>query len=198
MLAKERNQLKKATGYINLAKKNPKSESAWKYYYNAALAFIKAGAIPEAISAYKIVVTRYSKSEKAQESLLEMARISEKRLSFGEAIKYFNEYAVKYPKDKNAGGAAQKVCDLAVAISPERAIANCKRLAAYDKVAYSGSLETLINSLYAAKQYDQMNKVIVEFLRQPNLTANQNVAATYKRYVAAGKRDLGQIIMRSK
>ena len=43
MLAKERNQLKKATGYINLAKKNPKSESAWKYYYNAALAFIKAG-----------------------------------------------------------------------------------------------------------------------------------------------------------
>ena len=33
-----------------------------------------------------------------------------------------------------------------------------------------------------------MNKVIVEFLRQPNLTANQNVAATYKRYVAAGKR----------
>ena len=187
MLAKERNQLKKATGYINLAKKNPKSESAWKYYYNAALAFIKAGAIPEAISAYKIVVTRYSKSEKAQESLLEMARISEKRLSFGEAIKYFNEYAVKYPKDKNAGGAAQKVCDLAVAIAPERAIANCKRLAAYDKVAYSGSLETLINSLYAAKQYDQMNKVIVEFLRQPNLTANQNVAATYKRYVAAGK-----------
>lgn len=187
-LAAEKNQLKKAKGFLALAKKNPKSENAYKYYYNAAVAFIEAGAIPEAIGAYKVVVTKYPKSESAKESLLQMAKISEKRLSFGEAVKYFNMYAIKYPKSKEAGGATQKVCDLTIAISPERAIANCRRLDAYSKEAYIDSLESLILGLYAFKKYDLMNKIIAQYLKQPGLSANQKIAATYKQYVSTGKR----------
>jgi TolA-binding protein len=188
VIAAEKNELKKARGFMSLAKKNPKSENAYKYYFNAAGAFIKAGAIPDSLKAYAVLVKRYPKAPVAEESLLQMAKISEKRLSFGEAISHFNKYAIKYPKSKEAGGAAQKVCDLTIAVAPERAFTNCKRLEAYSKDAYIGSLDSLILSLYAMKRYDLMNKVIVQYLKYPGLSPNQKIAATYKRYVASGKR----------
>lgn len=186
-LEKERDQLKKGDGFVTLAKKNPNSPNAYKYYYNAAVAYLEAGAIPQAIGAYKVVSTKYAKSPSAQESLLQMAKISDKRLSFGEAISYYNQFAVRYPKAKEAPGAAQRVCDLTVAIAPEKALSNCKRLAAYSNDAYVGSLEDLIVSLYALKNYDRMNRVINEYLKLSGLGAEQIISATYKKYVAAGK-----------
>lgn len=190
-LAAESNQVKKGDGFIALAKKNPNSPNAYKYYYNAAVAYIKGGQVPKAVGAYAVVANKYAKTPQAKESLLQIAKISDKRLSFGQAVRYYSQYVTRYPKSKEAPGASQRMCDLTIALSPERALGTCKRLGAYSKDAYVESLEDLITSLYLLKNYSRMNSVINEYLKTPGLSANQKIAANYKRYVAAGRRSSG-------
>lgn len=187
-LVNEKDNMKKARGFVKLARENPRSDNAHKYYFNAAVAFIAAGAIPDAVKAYQIIDKNYANSAIAENTLLDLAKIAEKRVNFSEAIKYYNKYAIKYPKSKSAPGAAQKVCNLTIAIKPDLALANCKRLEVFNKAAYMDSLQNLIVALYSRQQFTEMDNVIINYLKLPGLTDNQRISVIFKRHTVIRKK----------
>ena len=177
---------KRAKAYEDQAKRNPRSMDADKLFYNAGIDYIKAGMVTQGLAAYAIVVKNYQNSEGYQESLLQLAKLSDKRLEFSTAASYYLAYASKYPKDKLHVSVIGRACELQVAMADERAIDTCSNLAKFDAEGAKAFFDRMVREAYFAKNYSKMQKLIVKFYLKFNLSADERILAFYRIYKAAG------------
>ena len=121
-ISQEKDIFKRAQLYEAQAKKYPKDPDVDKLWYNAAIDYIKAGAIPQAIRAYLVIVKRFSKKPQAKESLIQVAQIYERLLDFDKASAYFIDFHKKYPKSKESVGSLARACELQLALNTSKAL----------------------------------------------------------------------------
>jgi len=176
---------KRAKAYEDQAKKNPKSSDADKLMYNAGVDYVKAGMVAAGINAYAVVVKNYPKSEGYQESLLQLAKLSDKRLEFATAASYYLTYASKYPKEKSALPAVGRACELQVAIGDEKAVQTCLLLGKSDPEGAKGFFDRMIREAQYAKNYARMQQLISQVYLKFNLSADERIIALHRIYNAA-------------
>jgi TolA-binding protein len=199
-IAKEKDSLKRAKMYEAQARKYPNDPDVDKLWYNAAVDYIKAGEIDGAIRAYLVVVKRYPKTPQAEESLLQVAKISQYRLDFDRAAEYFLLFSTNYSSSKEAAGALAQSCELLIAISSEKAISVCTSFAQRYPDGGVIVIEKLIKNAERRKQYSLMVDLIYKhYLPKFNLSPNQQIVAHYRVYKATkgqgsvGSRSLQEI-----
>jgi len=145
------------------------------------VAYIEAGDIQKAVAAYGMIVSKYPKSAQAKDSLLEMAKISEKLLDFDRAASYFAEFAKRHPEAKEAPITLARSCSLLIAIDSPKALASC---GAYIKSAPQNSIDEVQKMIVNAereKQHDLMvNLIRNHYLSKYKLTPNQKIIAYYR------------------
>ncbi len=187
-IAQENDTTKRAKLYEDQARKDPKAQDADKLWYNAAVDYLKAGAISEAIVAYMAIYKGYPKSAQYEESLVQLAKLFEKKMDFSSSAQYYQTYYQKFPKSKNAVGALAKTCELNLAANSKNATSSCLSFA---RVAPDGGkpfIEVLINTAYRSKQTAVMADLIQKnYLRAFKLTPEERIVALYKLYAANGK-----------
>jgi TolA-binding protein len=184
---------KRAKAYEDQGKKNPKSLDADKLFYNAGVDYIKAGMVKEGIRAYAVVVKNYSKSEAYQESLLQLAKLSDKRLEFSTAVSYYLAYAKRYPKDKLQVSVIGRACELQVAMADNGAVSTCSALAKLDAEGAKAFFDRMVREADYSRNYAKMQKLIVQSYLKFNLSADERIVAFYRIYNAAkGKGAAGQ------
>ena len=199
VIAKEKDTLKRAKAYELQAKKYPNDPDVDKLWYNAAVDYLKAGAIKPALAAYLVIVKKYPKADQAKDSLLQVALINEKIFSFGKASKYYQLFAKKYPKDKQVAGVLSNACKLEIALNTSRALQTCLIFAKRYPDGAQGFIESLIVGAERAKRYSEMAKIIKKYyLPSFKLSQNEQIVAHYRIYKASGgKGSLGQKAARS-
>ena len=185
LITKEKDTLKRAKLYESQARKYPKDPDVDKLWYNAAIDYMKAGAIDKSIKAHNVIVKRFPKTPQAKDSLLTIARLQEKRLEYSAAVASFQQYIRRYPKSKNISAVVSSTCSLQVAIDSPKAANTCISLASsYPDIARN-SIETLIRGAARSKQYAKMNKLIQKFyLNRFRLEPNAQILAWKRIYDA--------------
>jgi TolA-binding protein len=197
-IAKEKDTLKRAQRFEAQARKYPKDPEVDKLWYNAAVDYIKAGAIGPAIQAYLFIVQNFPDKPQAKESLLQVAQIYEKQLDYDRAADYFIEFTKKYPKEKEAGGALATACYLQIALNTPKALPVCTAFASRFPDNALDVVEDLIVGAERAKRYDQMVDIIrTQYLNRFKLSPNQQIVAYY-RIARAGGSDAGQAVAQIK
>jgi TolA-binding protein len=197
-IAKERDTFKRAQRSEAQARKYPKDPDVDKLWYNAAVDYIKAGAIGPAIQAYLFIVQNFPDKPQAPESLLQVGKIYEKQLEYDKASDYFIEFTKKYPKEKEAGGAFATACTLQIALNTPKALPVCIAFASRFPDNALDVVEDLIIGAERAKRYDQMGEIIrTQYLKRFKLSPNQQIVAYY-RIARAGSKDAGQAVAQIK
>jgi TolA-binding protein len=196
-IGKEKDTLKRAQRFEAQARKYPKDPDVDKLWYNAAVDYIKAGAIPQAIEAYLVIVNRFSDKPQAKESLLQVAQIYEKQLEYDKASDYFIEFTKKYPKEKETPGALATACSLQIALNTPKALPVCNAFAQRFPDGALSFIEQLIVGAERAKRFDQMVDIIKnQYLGRFKLSPNQQIVAHYRIFRAGGAdaaQSVGQI-----
>lgn len=176
---------KRAKAYEDQAKKNPNSADADRLMYNAAVDYVKAGMLANAIGAYAAVVKQYPKSEAYQESLLQMAKLSDKRLEWNTASGYYLAYAQKFPKDKKLVSVIGRACELQVTTGDDRALQTCMMLAKSDQEGAKLFIDRMVRDAEYAKNYAKMQQLISGALLKFNLNADETIITWHRVYNAA-------------
>ncbi len=176
---------KRAKAYEDQAKKNLNAPDADKLMYNAGVDYIKAGMIGAGIAAYSAVVKNYPKSEGYQEALLQIAKLSDKRLEYGTASGYYLAYANKYPKDKNSLPVIGRACELQVAMAEEKAFGTCMTLAKLDAEGAKGFIDRMVREAEYSRNYAKMQQLLAQGYLKFNLTPEERIIAFHRIYNAA-------------
>ena len=185
----EKDMLKRAKSYEAQARKYPNDPDVDKLWYNAAVDYLKAGAIPKAVTAYLVIVKKFPKKPQAKESLIQVAQIYERILEFDKASTYYLQFQRKYSKSKQAPGALAKACELQLALNTSKALQVCSAFASRYPDGALGYVESLISGAFRAKRTGQMVKIInTMYLPKFKLTANQKIIANYRIYRAYGRK----------
>ncbi len=197
-ISKEKDLLKRAQRSEAQARKYPKDPEVDKLWYNAAVDYIKAGAIAQAIESYLFIVKNFADKPQAKDSLLNVAQIYEKQLDYDKASDYFIEFTKKYPKEKEAAGALATACSLQIALNTPKALPVCSAFASRYPDNAVDVVEDLIVGAERAKRYDQMVEIIkTQYLGRFKLSPNQQIVAHY-RIARAGGNDAGQSVAQIK
>ncbi len=184
---------KRAKAYEDQAKKHPNSPDADKLMYNAGVDYVKAGMIAAGIGAYAVVVKTYPKSEGYQESLLQLAKLTDKRLEFTTAASYYLAYAQRFPKDKSSLPAVGRACELQVAMADEKALSTCMTLAKTDPEGAKGFIDRMVREAEYSKNYSRMQQLISQAYLKFNVSPEERVIAFHRIYNASnGKGAAGQ------
>ena len=187
-IGQEKNNLKRAQAYEAQAKKYPKDPDVDKLWYNAAVDYIKAGAIPNAINAYLVIVKRFPKKPQAKDSLLQVAQIYERSLEFDKASTYYLDFHKRYSKSKEAPAALVKACELQLALNTAKALSICNAFANRYPDGAKPIVERLIVGAFRGKRNSQMVKIINSmYLPKFKLNANEKIVAMYRIYRAYGR-----------
>ena len=131
-ISKETDVFKRAQKSEAQARKYPTDPDVDKLWYNAAVDYLKAGAVQQAIAAYLIIVTKFPDKPQAKESLLQVGQIYEKQLEYDKASDYYTAFARKYPKEKEANPALATACELQIALNTAKALSSCNAYAQKD------------------------------------------------------------------
>ncbi|MCX6123208.1 MAG: hypothetical protein NTV34_00420 [Proteobacteria bacterium] len=184
---------KRAKAYEDQAKKHPNSADADKLMYNAGVDYVKAGMIAAGIGAYAVVVKNYPKSEGYQESLLQLAKLSDKRLEFATAAGYYLAFASRYPKDKSSLPAVGRACEIQVAMADEKALSTCMTLAKSDPEGAKGFVDRMVREAEFSKNYSRMQQLITQAYLKFGVSAEEKIIAYHRIYNAAnGKGSVAQ------
>lgn len=176
---------KRAKAYEDQAKKNPSSPDADRLMYNAAVDYVKAGMIANAIGAYAAVVKQHPKSEAYQDSLLQMAKLSDKRLEWTTASGYYLAYAQRFPNDKKIGAVIGRACELQVTTGEDRALQTCTMLAKFDQEGAKLFIDRMVRDAEYSKNYAKMQQLISGSLLKFNLDADEKIITWHRIYNAA-------------
>jgi TolA-binding protein len=179
---------KRAKAYEDQAKKHPNSADADKLMYNAGVDYIKAGMVAAGIGAYAAVVKNYPKSEGYQESLLQLAKLSDKRLEFATAAGYYLAFASRFPKEKTALPAVGRACELQVALGDEKALNTCMMLAKSDPDGARGFIDRMVREAEYQRNYAKMQQLIAQYYLKFKLTPDERIIAFHRIYNAANGR----------
>lgn len=184
-ISSEKSDLKRAKLYEAQAKKFPKDTDADKFWNNAAVDYLKAANFNGAMNAFAMIVKLYPKSKLYGSSILQLGKLYDDVLDFGQASNYFLLFANKYPKQKEAAGAMQRACELQIALGSNKAVNTCTNFSKRYPAGGAFAIEKLIDSLWKSRQYSTMTKVIFSnYIQKFKLTANQKILAYYKVYKA--------------
>jgi tetratricopeptide (TPR) repeat protein len=176
---------KRAKAFEDQALKHPSAPDANKLMYNAAVDYVKVGMIAAGIGAYAAVVKNYPKSDAYQESLLQLAKLSDKRLEFGAAASYYLAFAAKYPKEKSSVPAIGRACELQVAMGDEKALSTCMTLAKSDMEGAKLLVDRIVREAEYSKNYSKMQQVIVQAYIRLNPTPDERIIAFHRIFNAA-------------
>ena len=179
---------KRAKAYEEQGRKNPKAADADKLFYNAAVDYIKAGMIGSAISNYLTVIKEYPKTPQVKDSVLQVAKLNDKRLDFAAAAAYYLQFLEKYPKEKEALPALGRAGELYAASESPRAVATCTELAKSDSDGAKVLFDRMIRSAFASKSYERMMALTNQNYMKFNLSAEERIIAYHRMYVAYGGR----------
>ncbi len=175
----------RAKRYESQAKKHPNAAVAGALMYNAGVDYVKAGMIAAGIGAYASVVKNYPKSEGYQESLLQLAKLSDKRLEFATAASYYLAFAAKFPKEKTSLPAIGRACELQVALGDEKALSTCMTLGKSDPEGAKGFIDRMVREAEYARNYAKMQQLIAQYYLKFNLTPDERIIAFHRIYNAA-------------
>ena len=182
-IAKESDVFKRGQRSEAQARKYPTDPDVDKLWYNAAVDYLKAGAITQAITAYLVIVTKFPDKPQAKDSLLQVGQIYEKQLEYEKASEYYTVFANKYPKEKEAGPALATACELQIALNTAKALSACNTYAAKEPAGAQGFTEDLIEGAERAKRTEQLVTIIkTQYLNKFKLNANQQIVAYYRIY----------------
>ncbi|MCX6126058.1 MAG: tetratricopeptide repeat protein, partial [Proteobacteria bacterium] len=176
---------KRAKAYEDQSKRNPGAPDADRLMYNAAVDYLKAGMVGNAIAAYASVVKNHPKSAAYQDSLLQIAKLSDKRFEWGAAASYYLAYAQKYPKDKASTPALGRACELEVAAASEKAIQTCMALAKVDVEGAKSFIDRMVREAEYAKNYSKMQQLISSHLLKFKLSHEELIITWHRIYNAA-------------
>lgn len=189
-IAQEKDSFKRAQMYEAQAqKKDANKGDVDKFWYNAAVDYLKAGAIPQSIRAYMVIVKDYPKSPQVQESMLQVAKLHERRLELVAAASFFHSYVTRYPKDKNTAAVSTRACELAIAMDSENALSYCTASATRDPESAKGLYERLIAAADRANRNTQLVSLIKkDYLPRFKLSPDQRIIAQHRVYKAYNSR----------
>lgn len=189
-IASEKDPLQRAKRYAASARANSKAPDADKLWYNSAVDYLKAGAVPEAQDSYLMIVNQYPKSGQARESLLQVAKLYKKRLDFARASQLFAQYAQKYPKEKDANGALAEACNLQIAMDSERAYTVCQSFIRANPGLAQAFVEKLIISAFRRKDQARLVQLVrEEYLPKFKLSPELRIVALHRVVAALGAQD---------
>ena len=188
-VAKEKKHIEKAKGFLKLASTYPDYNEAYKYYYNASLAFIAGGDLVSALEADKVIVSKYPKVPEAEQSLLRMAEMSENLVEYNNALRYYFLYSKRYPNSKKLVGALQKACDLGLVIysDPQKVLKSCGPLKTKSIGGYVYAFEGIIQSLYARQDYDQLKQFTSIYLNTQGVDTAKKIKVLFLVYASTKK-----------
>lgn len=156
---------------------------------NAATDYIKAGEITKAIAAYGVIVNKYPDSPAFKLSLLQLGKLSDRRLDYGSASDYYFAFAKKFPSEKESPGALQRSCQLLVAIESPKALTTCFEFAKKYPEAGILTIENLIMAAWRKTKYDLMSEIILKYyLPHFKLNNSQKILAYYRIFKGLGER----------
>jgi TolA-binding protein len=176
---------KRAKALEDQAKRNPNSSDADRLTYNAAIDYVKAGMIPNALVAYQAVVTKYPKSEAYKDSLLQLGKLSDKRLEWPRATNYYLAFAQRYPKDDASRVVLGRVCELEGALGTERAPNLCMDLAKSEPAAAKNLIERMVIDAQYSRNYAKMQSLISQYLLKFKMTPSEQIITWNRLYSAA-------------
>lgn len=179
---------KRAKAYEDQGRKNPKAADADKLFYNAAVDYIKAGMVTNAITNYMVVIKEYPKTPQVKDSILQVAKLNDKRLDFAAAAAYYLQFLEKYPKEKEALPALGRACELYAAAESPRAVPTCTELAKTDADGAKVLFDRMIRSAFAAKSYERVTQLTTQNYMKFSLSAEERIIAYYRIYSAYGGR----------
>lgn len=181
----EKDTLKRAKKFEAQAKKYPKDPDVDKLWFNAAVDYMKGGAVKDALRAHMVIVTRFPRKPQAKDSLLTIARVQEKLFEYQAASSSFLAFAQRYPKAPEAIAALSQSCGLLVASNAPKAIEVCLNFARQKPDYAVGHIESMIRGAFLAKQYAHMTNLITKiYLPTFSLSANQRIVAWQRIYEA--------------
>ena len=173
---------KRAKAYEDQAKKNPKSPDADKLLFNAADDYLKAGMLVQGINAYMSLIKGYPQSAQVKDSILQVAKLHEKRLDFNNASAAYLTFAKRYPQEKDALSSVGKACDMQSAIDSPSALTTCLVLAKKDPEGAKFFVARMIRDAEFAKNYPKMTQLISNTYFKFKLTSDEKIGALQKIY----------------
>jgi len=180
---------KRAKAYEDAGRKNPKAADADRLFYNAAVDYIKAGMVSNAITMYLVVLKDYPKSPQVKESTLELAKLYERRFDFNGAAVYYVQFHERYPKEKESLPALGKACDLFVAAENNRAVSTCLALARLDADGAKGFIDRMIRAAELSRDFERMGQLITQtYIPRFQLTPDERIIAWNRIFNASGGR----------
>lgn len=187
-IAKLKDPLQRAKAYEEQARARPKDSEADKLVYNAAIEYTKAGAIPQAIAMYSVILSRYRKSDQRQESMLQIAKLKDRRLEFEDAAKYYFQYAKEFSKSKNATAAIGRSCELLSAVDGRDAQNVCLTLAKVDPEGARALYARMIRSAAYRRRFERLNSLVKTYMTRLNPSPDERILAAYAVYNTANGR----------
>jgi TolA-binding protein len=185
----EKSKSKRGDLWAERAKKYPNDKDADSFLFNAAADYLESGEVTKAIGAYAMIVSNYPKSKRANDSLLQLGKLNDRRQDYNTAAVHYLNYYLRNPKEKEAPAALQRSCDLQIAMGASTALQTCNMLAKAAASEGKVAIAKLIQNTWRSKNYDQMTQLINNhYLNKFKLTPNETVIASYKIYSAYGGR----------
>ncbi len=195
VLVAEKDACKRAAGYEDLYKKNPKAGGeALKLINNAGVDYIKCGKIADGIRAYQVVLSAFPASEPAKDAMLEVAKLNENRLDLEAAAKYFADYAKKYPKEKAAVGSLAHACELQAATQSSNAINTCLAFSAADAGGAKIIFSRMMRTAFSAGDEGKLASLARLYESKFKLSADERINAYAMLYQKGNGAAAGQIL----
>lgn len=184
----ENDAIQRAKGLLKLAAKYPDYKEVYKYYFNAAVAFLEGGDYVSALKADQVVVNRFKHIPQAEASLMRMAEMSAIMVHYQAALKYYQLFISRYPQSKQISTAILQSCDLAIVVAhnPSKILKDCSYLARTDPGAYRARVEDLLSTYLARRDSSSLNVVANHYLGL-GVDIPTQINVHYKMYVLTGR-----------
>ena len=184
----ESDAIRRAKGFLKLASEYPNHKEVYKYYFNAAVAFLEGGDYASALKADQVIVTRFKHVPQAEQSLMRMAEMSAIMVHYTAALSYYQKFIQRYPQSKQRNAAILQSCDLSIVVShnPTTILKDCSYLARTNPLAYRARIEDLLRTYFARKNTSSLTTVTNHYLRL-GVDIPSQISAYYKLYIAHGR-----------
>jgi len=193
----EKDRCKRAAKYEALFKKAPNTKDSPALINNAAVDYVACGKIPEGIAAYMVVLSRFPKSDGAQDALLEVGKLHENRLELAAAANFFTQYAKRYPKDSKAIGSLAHACEIQAALSSGAAISTCLAFAGADQQNAKIIWDRMMRNAFSAGDTNRLVNLVKIYEGRFKLSAEERILAynmVYSAHTGASAQAARQII----
>lgn len=194
VIVADKDACRRAAGFEDLYKKNPKDKESLGLINNAAVDYIKCGKIADGIRAYQMVLTAFPNSEPAKAAMLEVAKLNENRLDLEGAAKYFAEFAKRYPKEKEAVASLAHACEIQAATSSSNAVNTCLAFAGADAEGAKIIFNRMMRTAFSSGDEGRLASLVRLYESKFKLSADERINAYAMLYQKGNGAAAGQIM----